>query len=102
MANQKSTIHTYELGLMIMTGTVSIKETTPFGFIPLGEIRVSVLPEQNISARVQSLADSVYGLDELAYYLDTPDTDVTPADLRKQAYELLAKTIQFIHLLDEE
>jgi len=102
MANHKSTILTYEVALMTASGIVSIKETTPFGFIPMAEIPIPVLPEENISARVQSLADSVYGLDELAYYLDTPDTDVTPTHLRKQAYELLAKTIQFIHLLPEE
>lgn len=55
-----------------------------------------------LSDRVTSIADSVYGLDELAYYLDTPDTDVTPKHLRDQAYEVLAKTISFILSLPKE
>ena len=56
------------------------------------------LPEE-LDKRISQLADQVYGLDELAYYLDDPDSDVETHHLREAAVKLLAKTIRFIESL---
>lgn len=60
-----------------------------------------VLPEQ-LDKRVSVLADQVYALDELAYYLDVPESDVIPDHLREAAMKLLAQTIRFIQSLPNE
>lgn len=56
------------------------------------------LPEE-LDKRVTQLADQVYAIDELAYYLDVPDSDVEAQHLREAALKLLAKTIRFIESL---
>lgn len=56
------------------------------------------LPEE-LDKRVTQLADQVYAIDELAYYLDVPDSDVEAKHLREAGLKLLAKTIRFIESL---
>ena len=56
------------------------------------------LPE-GLDKRVAQLADQVYAIDELAYYLDVPDSDVDVEHLREAGLKLLAKTIRFIESL---
>lgn len=56
------------------------------------------LPEE-LDKRVSQLADQVYGLDELAYHLDLPDSEVEVVHLREAALKLLVKTIRFIEAL---
>lgn len=56
------------------------------------------LPEE-LDKRVTQLADQVYAIDELAYYLDVPDSDVEVKHLREAGLKLLAKTIRFIESL---
>ena len=56
------------------------------------------LPEE-LDKRVAQLADQIYNIDELAYYLDVPDSDVETHHLREAALKLLAKTIRFIESL---
>ena len=55
-----------------------------------------------LNERVQQLADLVYNLDELVYYLDTPDSDVTMHHVREAALKLHARTIRFIKNLPNE
>lgn len=56
------------------------------------------LPEA-LDKRVSQLAEQVYGLDELAYHLDLPDSEVEVGHLREAALKLLVKTIRFIEAL---
>lgn len=52
-----------------------------------------------LDKRVSQLADQVYGIDELAYHLDLPDSEVEVVHLREAALKLLVKTIRFIEAL---
>ncbi len=69
---------------------------------PITEDLTARATDGGIYNQVVSIADSLYGLDELAYFLDTPESDVTIEHLRKQAYEVLAKTVRFIQSLPTE
>jgi hypothetical protein len=52
--------------------------------------------------QVSNLADQVYNLDEMLYYLDTEDTDVTMEHMREGATKLVAKAIRFLQSLPNE
>lgn len=55
------------------------------------------LPKQ-----VEAIANSVYDTEEMLYYLDTEDTDVTIEHIREGATKLAAKVIRFIQSLPQE
>jgi len=55
------------------------------------------LPKQ-----VEAIANACYDTEEMLYYLDTPDTDVTIEHIREGATKLAAKVIRFLDSLPNE
>lgn len=64
------------------------------------QIQTPTLPEFN--QQIPTLADQVYNLDELNYYLDAPETDVTLSHIREAGLKLAAKAIRFLQSLPNE
>lgn len=54
------------------------------------------------SKQVEAIANACYDTEEMLYYLDTEDTDVTMAHIREGATKLVAKTIRFLQSLPNE
>ena len=54
------------------------------------------LPE-GLDKRVTQLADQVYAIDELAYYLDVPDSDVEVEHLREAGFAISEKSSAYVN-----
>jgi len=55
------------------------------------------LPQQ-----VEAIANACYDTEEMLYYLDTEDTDVTIEHIREGAIKLAVKAIRFLQSLPNE
>jgi len=56
----------------------------------------------SLPAQVEAIANACYDTEEMLYYLDTPDTDVTLAHIREAALKLAAKAIRLLQSLPNE
>lgn len=59
-----------------------------------------ILPE--LPKQVEAIANACYDTEEMLYYLDTEDTDVTIEHIREGATKLAAKVIRFLQSLPNE
>ena len=56
----------------------------------------------SLPKQVEAIANACYDTDEMLYYLDTEDTDVTMEHIREGATKLVAKAIRFLQSLPNE
>lgn len=58
------------------------------------------LPE--LPKQVEAIANTCYDTEELLYYLDAPETDVTISHIREAGLKLAVKAIRFLQSLPNE
>lgn len=56
----------------------------------------------SLPAQVEAIANGCYDIEEMLYYLDTPDTDVTIEHIREAGLKLAAKAIRLFQSLPKE
>jgi len=59
-----------------------------------------ILP--SLPKQVEAIANACYDTEEMLYYQDTEDTDVTMEHIREGATKLVAKAIRFLQSLPNE